>query len=98
MPWLDNDWIRLCNPIKLKEYLALGLPVVSIDYPQLHRYDGPVGVAHGQDEFVAAVRLALSSGGPGTAQHRRNAVLDASWDAVAEELLRIGDNAASSVT
>ena len=29
MPWLDNDWIRYCNPIKVKEYLALGLPVVT---------------------------------------------------------------------
>ena len=25
MPWLDNEWIRFANPIKLKEYLALGL-------------------------------------------------------------------------
>jgi glycosyltransferase involved in cell wall biosynthesis len=22
MPWLDNEWIRSCNPIKLKEYLS----------------------------------------------------------------------------
>ena len=29
MPWLSNDWIRFCNPIKTKEYLALGLPIVS---------------------------------------------------------------------
>ncbi len=97
MPWLDNDWIRLCNPIKLKEYLALGLPVVSIDYPQLHAYDGLVSVARGGDEFVAAVRAVLETGGAGTPQLRRDAVLGASWDAVAERLLRIGDDARSSV-
>lgn len=98
MPWLDNDWIRLCNPIKLKEYLALGLPVVSIDYPQLHAYDGLVSVARGGDEFVAALRAALETGGVGTPELRRAAVLDASWDAVAERLLGIGDDARSSVS
>ncbi len=97
MPWLDNDWIRLCNPIKLKEYLALGLPVVSIDYPQLHSYDGLVGVARGHREFIAAVRAALQHAGPGTPQQRRNAVLDASWDAVTSRLLMIGEDASSSV-
>ncbi|MEZ5988071.1 MAG: glycosyltransferase [Planctomycetota bacterium] len=29
MPYRDVEWIRCSNPIKLKEYLALGLPVVS---------------------------------------------------------------------
>ena len=34
MPWLGNAWIEHSNPIKLKEYLALGLPVVSTDFPE----------------------------------------------------------------
>ena len=38
MPWLRNEWIQHSNPIKLKEYLALGLPVVSTDFPEVHHY------------------------------------------------------------
>ncbi|GAG08945.1 unnamed protein product, partial [marine sediment metagenome] len=32
MPWRQNRWIEACNPIKLKEYLALGKPVVSTPF------------------------------------------------------------------
>ncbi len=35
MPWLQNEWIKGCNPIKLKEYLALGFPVVAMRFPEL---------------------------------------------------------------
>ncbi|WP_441246881.1 glycosyltransferase [Kitasatospora sp. McL0602] len=61
MPWLDNDWVRHCNPIKLKEYLALGLPVVSIDFPEVRRYAEQIAVAASPDEFVAAVGTELAA-------------------------------------
>lgn len=78
MPWLDNDWIRNCNPIKLKEYLALGLPTVTTDYPEAHRYDGLVRTVRGHEEFVKAVREALAD--PGDAAARMAAVAGESWD------------------
>ena len=87
MPWLDNDWIRRCNPIKLKEYLALGLPVVSIDFPGLARYADVVSVAADRDDFVMRVADALEAGGPGTPESRRAAVADASWDERARVLM-----------
>src|SRR5690606_18289340 len=60
MPWLRNDWIRYCNHIKLKEYLAVGFPVVSIDFPELAPYRDLVSVARTPDEFVEAVTAALT--------------------------------------
>ena len=59
MPWLDNDWIRNCNPIKLKEYLALDLPVVSTPYPELTPYLDLVRVGASADEFIARVQETL---------------------------------------
>lgn len=83
MPWLDNEWIRNCNPIKLKEYLALGLPVVSTYFPEAERW--PVRTARTADEFVAEVRAALSD--PGDPALRRAAVAGDSWKSRGEALL-----------
>jgi len=94
MPWLDNEWIRLCNPIKLKEYLALGLPVVSMDYPEVHAYGGLVRVASDPTQFVAQVRASLADGGPATPAARRAAVAGSSWDQLAERLVALGDELA----
>jgi glycosyltransferase involved in cell wall biosynthesis len=86
MPWLRNPWIEASNPIKLKEYLALGLPVVSTDFPELARYRAVLTAVEDPDAFVDAVRAVLASGGPSTPEGRRAAVAHDSWDTRAEEL------------
>ncbi|SHF74421.1 glycosyltransferase [Geodermatophilus nigrescens] len=87
MPWQDNTWIAHANPIKLKEYLALGLPVVSTDFAELADYRDRVRVAHTPDDFVAAVRRTLADGGPSTPEARRRSVLGCSWDSRASTLI-----------
>ena len=47
MPWNRSPWIEACNPIKLKEYLAVGRPVVSAPFAELRRYSPLVRVAAG---------------------------------------------------
>lgn len=91
MPWLDNDWIRYANPIKLKEYLALGLPVVSTDYPEVHHGPGGVAIAHTREEFAQLIRAHLAD--PGDPQARRASVLGATWRARADQLLEIATSA-----
>ncbi len=61
MPWNRSEWIRACNPVKLKEYLATGRPVVSTSFPELDHYDGLVRIADGAAAFADAIREALSS-------------------------------------
>lgn len=77
MPWLDNNWIHHSNPIKLKEYLALGLPVVTIDFPEAHYYADHLAIARNADDFIAAIRRLLSS--PPDPKSQRAAVLTKSW-------------------
>jgi len=91
MPWLRNDWIKHSNPIKLKEYLALGLPIVSTDFPEVHHYDDVVAIATDTDDFIRLVGEALDSRPVGTPTSRRARVADASWDRRADELLALGE-------
>ena len=94
MPWLDNEWIRHSNPIKLKEYLALGLPIVSTAFPEIDRYAGVVRIARDADQFVALVGQSLLDGGPATPARRRATVLGDSWDRRAAELVELLDDIA----
>ena len=91
MPWLTNEWIRHANPIKIKEYLAVGLPVVSTWYPELARYEDVVRVADGRDDFVAQVRAALADDDETGPSRRRAEVLPDSWDRRAAQLLLAGE-------
>lgn len=90
MPWLDNDWIRHANPIKLKEYLALGLPVVTTYYPEVEPYRDLVRVAPHRDDFVGLVKETLSH--PGDGARRRTGVLECSWAARAAALGALVDD------
>lgn len=84
MPWNQSDWIKACNPIKLKEYLAVGRPVVTTDFPALAPYRHLVRVAKGPAEFAAAVRTAIES--PYDPAPGRRAIQSESWDAKADEV------------
>jgi len=92
MPWLDNDWIRRCNPIKLKEYLATGFPIATTDFPELEPYRHLIHVGIGTDGFVSAVRSALDETAD-ISELRRDSVRASGWDDIADRvaaLLRVG--------
>lgn len=79
MPWNKSSWIRACNPVKLKEYLAVGRPVVSVPFPELERFGPHVRVAGDAEGFVSAIRGALRGGHDPSAG--REAVRSLTWDA-----------------
>ena len=84
MPWNNSEWIQACNPIKLKEYLATGRPVVTTDFPALGRYRDLVHVANDASTFATAIRWALDE--PYDAEKARARVATEGWDAKAEFL------------
>jgi hypothetical protein len=86
MPWRQNHWIEVCNPVKLKEYLALGKPIVSTPFAELQKYRDVVYEAKTSVEFAACIRDAIGQNNPKLVTKRRKKVENSSWDSKAEFL------------
>ncbi|MEM8711127.1 MAG: glycosyltransferase, partial [Planctomycetota bacterium] len=87
MPWHRSEWIEACNPIKLKEYLATGRPVVTTDFPELRHYEGLLAIANEPDRFAEAVQLAIDAPDPAVLAAGRARIADATWTSRAEMAL-----------
>lgn len=87
MPWRQNRWIEACNPIKLKEYLALGKPVVSTPFAELQKYRDVVYQASTPKQFAESIKQALEEDCPERIAQRREKVQNASWDSKAQLVL-----------
>ncbi|HEY2744491.1 MAG TPA: glycosyltransferase [Polyangia bacterium] len=81
LPFIKNELTENANPLKLREYLAAGLPVVSTDIPEAVAVaERGVYLADGADAFVTRVGEALQEcAGPDRA--RSDAMARESWDA-----------------
>ncbi|MEK6797425.1 MAG: glycosyltransferase [Planctomycetota bacterium] len=89
MPWLQNQWIEHCNPVKLKEYLTLGKPVVSTPFRELSVCGAPCYVARGPEAFADAVDRALSEDNELRRRERREWARGHSWEAKFATVLRL---------
>lgn len=60
IPFKINELTRAVNPIKLREYLAAGLPVISTPMPEVALYDNFVEIVNSCIEFENAATRCLS--------------------------------------
>lgn len=94
MPWLDVPWIAYCNPVKLKEYLALGLPIVTTPIPQADEYADVLHVVRTPEEFVQVIRDCATGNSDQARAKRQHRVQGDSWQNKADEILTLARNAA----
>lgn len=88
MPWRQNRWIEACNPIKLKEYLALGKPIVSTPFPELDKYLDLVCIANTPKDFSHCIVKALSENNLQRIEARRKKVQNDTWDRKARIVIK----------
>ncbi|MBN1341046.1 MAG: glycosyltransferase [Phycisphaerae bacterium] len=93
IPFRASELTRNVNPIKLREYLAAGLPVVSTPLPEVVAYEPLVEIADGADAFVAACRRALDANGPDQVARRQAAMARETWQAKVEQLSELVEGA-----
>ncbi len=59
IPFKVNDLTIAVNPIKLREYLSAGLPVISTPLPEVEVYRSMVSIVRTPDEFVSEAQRVL---------------------------------------
>lgn len=84
MPYDDLPVTRAMQPLKLKEYLATGLPTVVRDLPSNREWADCMDMLGSKEEFVTAVRQRLDQGLPGEQADARLRLEAESWSAKAK--------------
>ena len=85
-PFEINELTLAANPLKVREYLAAGLPVVSTDIPEV-RVLGDCLVGTDHDDFVRKIEQAIAD--PKPRSEVSDAVSNQSWESKVDELREI---------
>jgi glycosyltransferase involved in cell wall biosynthesis len=90
MPFNKSQLTEAFNPLKLKEYLCCGKPIVSVDLPAMASSGDYVYIAKNAEDFIQGIEFSLNDKGHAL---RQNSVRNDSWDSrslfVHEKLLAL---------
>ncbi len=89
MPYADLPVTRAMQPLKLKEYLACGLPVVCSALPAVAAWKDCLDVVDSADQFAERVVMRLLTGLDAQQRVARQRLAGESWVAKSQRLERI---------
>jgi glycosyltransferase involved in cell wall biosynthesis len=89
LPFVINELTRNVNPIKMREYLSAGLPVVSTDLPEARSQKELCRVATSREEFLKACEQAIAGDNEVERRRRSEAMKKETWEAKVDEIGRI---------
>jgi glycosyltransferase involved in cell wall biosynthesis len=85
LPWeTSHSFTSYGSAIKVREYLATGLPVVISALPEYERMRDTLRIARSHDDWFRLVDEALAENDPSAALKRQASVRNGTWDARAE--------------
>lgn len=87
LPFVDNEQIRACDPLKLKEYIATGTPIVTTRFAAVNPYQETVLIADNHQGFIERLDYAVSLSKSNNLNWRANQsqqASDHSWQAKAK--------------
>lgn len=77
------------NPVKLREYLASGKPIVSTALPEVLHYRDVVRIADDANGFVKEIESLLSNDRPADSKMRMEKARAESWDVIVDRFEKI---------
>ncbi len=89
VPYVLNRAALAINPLKLLEYLAAGIPVVTTALPEARSFASMVAIAEDQQAFIEAVRVQRERDDERQRLLRRRTAREHTWDVRAERFLEI---------
>lgn len=88
VPYVLSDQTRALMPSKVTNYLAAGLPVVSVDLPGSREYFPWIRLAQSPLEFLQAVDQELSQEQDSLRRQRIDFVAQRDWQILAQQVLQ----------
>jgi glycosyltransferase involved in cell wall biosynthesis len=89
VPFVVNEYTRHVNPLKLREYLSAGVPVVGTDLPEIARHARWCRVGRTPIEFVSAIETAIAEDSAVRRAARSAAMRGETWERRVDEIGRI---------
>jgi glycosyltransferase involved in cell wall biosynthesis len=89
IPYIINERLIAVDPIKLREYLAMGKPVISADLPEVRKLGDLVYISENDEDFVAKVGIAMKENNELLVNNRIREAKRNDWGIKIEEISQI---------
>jgi glycosyltransferase involved in cell wall biosynthesis len=89
IPFRVNDLTANVNPIKLREYLAAGIPVVSTALPEVLKYRDMVKIGHNPEQINEQIDMFLRTDNRERKTLRSQSMKEETWDKKADRISKL---------
>ena len=93
IPYHVNELMEGVDPIKLREYLCVGKPIVSVDLPEVRKFNEIVYIGKNEDDYVNKIGEAIEERNESLIKERIRVASESDWLLKIEEISDIIINA-----